>query len=130
MKPETKKALIVFLGLTFGLTIGISVIARLMGFTLIGKPALMSQMVVLGAMFISLGIWMAYIWFKTRSTLLAAFIHATFNANAYGIWAVIFVSSDKLIIGAAGLIGASLCMILGLFSLWLFRMKEENNQAM
>lgn len=53
MKPETKKALFVFLGLTFGLTISLSIIARLLGFTLIGTPALMSQMVVLAAMFIT-----------------------------------------------------------------------------
>jgi uncharacterized protein len=280
LNPQTKKALFVFLGLTFGLTIGISLAARLMGFTLIGKPAFMSQMVVLAAMFIpaisaivtqkfvlkksllelgfklgpltmyaktygvivmifiinygftwifiqkpdlslkpfvdqympgstlplsapfmlallaistffivpvfnmipslgeeigwrgfllpnleplgrikamvisgmiwalwhtpmililgflygnqmwpgvllhftmvsGLGIWMAYIWLKTRSTILAAFMHATFNANTYGIWSVLFVSSNKLIIGAAGLIGASLGLILGLMTLYL-----------
>jgi len=66
-----------------------------------------------------LGIWMAYIWLKTRSTILAAFMHATFNANTYGIWSVLFVSSNKLIIGAAGLIGASLGLILGLMTLYL-----------
>ncbi len=71
-----------------------------------------------------LGIWMAYIWFKTRSTVLAAFMHATFNANAYGVWSVIFVSSNKLIIGAAGIIGASLCVILGLVTLYLARRGE------
>jgi uncharacterized protein len=280
LKPESKKALYVFLGLTFGLTIGISVIARLMGFTLIGTPALMSQMVVLAAMFIpaisaivtqkfvlrksllelgfklgplsmyaktygiivlifiinygftwifiqkpdlslrsfvdqfmpgvslplppglmiailtfstfiivpffnllpslgeeigwrgfllpnleslgkikamlisgmiwalwhtpmililgfaygdqmwpgvlihftmvsGLGIWMAYIWLMTRSTVLAAFMHATFNANAYGIWSLIFVSNSKLVIGAAGVIGASLCLILGLVTVYV-----------
>jgi uncharacterized protein len=280
LKPETKKALYIFLGLTFGLTIVISIIARLMGFTLIGKPALMSQMVVLGAMFIpavsaivtqkfvlnkpilelgfklgpismyaktygiivlifiinygftwlfiqkpdlslesfvsqylpgqqlplpapvmlailavstflvvpffnllpslgeeigwrgfllpnleplgrikamvisgmiwalwhtpmililgfaygdqmwpgvllhftmvsGLGIWMAYIWLKTRSTILAAFMHATFNANAYGIGSMLFVSSSKLVIGAAGLVGASLCLFLGLVTIYL-----------
>jgi uncharacterized protein len=282
MKPETKKALLVFLSLTFGLTIGISLIARLLGFTLIGKPAFMSQMVVLAAMFIpaasailtqkfvlkksllelgfqmgplsmyaktygiivliffinygftwifvqkpdlsldtfiaqylpgstlpfspvlmliilifstfivvpvfnllpslgeevgwrgfllpnleplgkvwamvisgmiwalwhtpmililgfgygdqmwpgvllhfimvsGLGIWMAFIWLKTRSTILAAFMHAVFNANAYGIWAVIFVSSNKLIIGAGGVIGALLCLVLGLVTLYMAR---------
>lgn len=279
MKPDTKRALYVFLTLTFGFTIGISVIAKLMGFTLIGTPALMSQMVVLGAMFIpafsaiitqkfvlrksllelgfklgplsmyaktygiitlifiinygitwifvqkpdfslnsfvsqylpgqdlplpaplmlailaavtfllvpffnllpslgeeigwrgfllpnleplgkikamlisgmiwalwhtpmililgftygdqmwpgvllhftmvsGLGIWMAYIWLKTRSTVLAAFMHATFNANAYGLGSMIFVSTSKLVIGASGVIGASLCLILGVATLY------------
>jgi uncharacterized protein len=279
MTPETKKALYFFLGLTFGLTILIATIARLMGFTLTGTPALMSQMVVLAAMFIpagsaiitqkfvlrkpllglgfklgplsmyaktygiivtlfiinygitwmfiqkpdfslisfvdqympgstlpfppyvmlaimafstfiivpflnllpslgeeigwrgfllpnlepmgkikamvisgmiwalwhtpmililgfaygnqmwpgavlhfmmvsGLGIWMAYIWFRTRSTVLAAFMHATFNANAYGIGAMIFVNSNKLIIGAAGLVGALLCLLLGMVTLY------------
>jgi len=68
-----------------------------------------------------LGIWMGYIWFKTRSTILAAFIHAVFNANAYGIWVMIFVVNSKLVVGAAGVIGATLVLILGLITLYVAR---------
>lgn len=40
-------------------------------------------------------------------------------ANAYGIWSMIFVSNSKLIIGAAGLIGALLCLLLGVVTIYL-----------
>jgi membrane protease YdiL (CAAX protease family) len=63
------------------------------------------------ALVTSLGVWMGYIWFETRSTVLAAFIHATFNANAYGFWAMIFVSDNKLLIGAGGLINVLLLVM-------------------
>ena len=66
-----------------------------------------------------LGIWMGYIWFKTRSTILAGFIHAVFNAHAYGVWTMLFVSDNKLIIGAAGLIGVILCFLLGMMTLFI-----------
>ncbi|MDD4412641.1 MAG: CPBP family intramembrane metalloprotease [Patescibacteria group bacterium] len=64
-----------------------------------------------------IGIWFAYIWFETRSTVQAAFMHAVFNANAYGIWAMIFVSDNKLLIGAGGAINVILCLLLGVWSL-------------
>lgn len=54
-----------------------------------------------------------------------AFIHAVFNANAYGVWVVLFVSKDKLIIGAAGLIGAILCLILGLSTLYVINRERK-----
>jgi len=46
-----KKALAVFLGLTFGLTISLTVITRLAGFTLFDTSSMVSQIVVLIAMF-------------------------------------------------------------------------------
>ena len=72
-----------------------------------------------------IGIWMGYIWFKTRSTILAAFMHATFNANAYGVWSILFISNNKLIIGPAGIIGATLCLILGLVTLYQIRKETQ-----
>jgi membrane protease YdiL (CAAX protease family) len=65
-----------------------------------------------------LGMWFAQVWFSTRSTVLSAFMHATFNGNFYGIWTILFVSSNKLLIGPAGILGATLTLILGLFYLW------------
>ena len=70
------------------------------------------------AMVTGLGMWFAHVWFRTRSTVLCAFMHATFNANFYGIWIILFVSSNKLLIGPAGVIGAALTLILGLFYYW------------
>lgn len=70
------------------------------------------------ALVTGLGIWMACLWFRTRSTVLSGFIHATFNAHVYGVWTMIFVTQSKLVVGAAGAIGASLCVILGAVTLY------------
>lgn len=64
-----------------------------------------------------LGIWMGYLWFQTRSTILAGFIHAVFNAQAYGVGSMIFISSNKLLVGAVGLVGTLLIAILGMGTL-------------
>jgi membrane protease YdiL (CAAX protease family) len=77
----------------------------------------------------SLGIWMGYIWFKTRSTILAAFIHAVFNAHAYGGWSVILVSDSKLIVGAIGLVNALLLGCLGLITIWRARSQASPANA-
>jgi uncharacterized protein len=71
----------------------------------------------------SLGIWFGYIWFKTRSTILAGFMHATFNANAYGIWALLFVSENRLAVGPGSVTGAALCALLAVFV--ILRMRRE-----
>ncbi len=65
-----------------------------------------------------LGMWFAHVWFRTRSTVLCAFMHATFNGNFYGVWILLFDSPNKLLIGPAGVIGAALTLILGLFYFW------------
>jgi uncharacterized protein len=69
----------------------------------------------------SLGVWFAYVWFKTRSTIQAAFMHAVFNANSYGIWSMLFVSPSKLLVGAGGIVGVVLTVVLGAASLRLIR---------
>jgi len=65
-----------------------------------------------------LGVWFGHIWFKTRNTVLAGFMHAVFNANSYGIWAILFVSNNKLLIGGVGIISAVLWAVLAGFILW------------
>ena len=77
----------------------------------------------------SLGIWMGYVWFKTRSTILAAFIHAVFNAHAYGVWSVIFISDSKLVVGAIGLVNALLFACLGLITLWRARSQLSSTKT-
>ena len=67
------------------------------------------------AMVTGLGVWFAEVWFRTRSTVLSGFMHASFNGNFYGIWTIVFVSPNKLLIGPAGVIGAALCLLLGVF---------------
>ncbi|MDK2980973.1 MAG: protease family protein [Chloroflexota bacterium] len=73
----------------------------------------------------SLGVWMAAVWFKTRSTVLAAFMHAVFNANAYGVWSLLFVSDNKLVIGAIGLVNTVLLLGLGILSYSRLKRQEK-----
>ncbi len=77
-------------------------------------------------MITSLGIWMGYIWLSTRSTIFAAFIHSVINAHAYGVLTVLFVSENKLLIGPVGIIGASLCLFLGLATLFIARQHQRS----
>ncbi len=65
----------------------------------------------------SLGIWFGYYWFLTRSTVLAGFMHATFNANAYGVWALLFVYEDRLAAGAGSITGAAVCLVVAVWVL-------------
>jgi len=74
----------------------------------------------------SLGVWMGAIWFRTRSTIRAAFMHAFFNANAYGVWSVIFINPSKLVVGAAGVINAGLFLCLALAT--LYRMQPASRK--
>lgn len=67
------------------------------------------------------GIWVAYIWFKTRSTILTSFMHATFNANAYGVWILLFVGQGPLLVGPIGLIGASISCLVGLIGIYIYK---------
>ncbi len=75
----------------------------------------------------SLGIWFGYAWFKTRSTVLAGFMHATFNANAYGIWALLWVNPDKTMVGAGSYLGAGICAAVGIWS--VVTMRRTGNQT-
>jgi uncharacterized protein len=74
------------------------------------------------------GIWMGYVWFKTRSTIQTAFMHSVFNANAYGIWTMLFVTKSKLVVGAAGTIGTVLVLILSVITIQLYLLKESDNK--
>jgi membrane protease YdiL (CAAX protease family) len=73
----------------------------------------------------SLGVWMSEVWFKTRSTVLAAFMHAVFNANAYGVWTLLFVSDNKLVIGAIGVVNTVLFLCLGIFTYTHLKSQEK-----
>ncbi len=75
----------------------------------------------------SLGVWMGYMWFKTRSTILAAFMHAVFNAHAYGVWSVLFINPSKLVVGAAGVVNAALFLCLA--GVALFQMHRAGQKV-
>jgi uncharacterized protein len=79
----------------------------------------------------SFGIWIGYAWFRTRSTVLAGFMHATFNANAYGVWALLFVSNDKTAVGAGSVTGMAICLAVGIYFLLKMRkdIKPEINES-
>lgn len=62
-----------------------------------------------------LGIFIAYYWFKTRSTILAAFMHSLVNANSYGVWTLIFVNKNKALVGPIGIINGVIITIIGIY---------------
>jgi len=77
-----------------------------------------------------LGMVMGYLWLKTRSVLLAGFMHGVFNGHAYGVWSMIFVSQNKVWVGAGSIVGAFLWVLAGLLALQLIRrdMKRSENE--
>lgn len=76
----------------------------------------------------SLGTWMGYIWLRTRSTTLSAFIHALVNANAGGFWALLFVGGNRFIVGPAGLIAMSMNIALALYA--IYKIQKQQGRIM
>jgi len=52
-----------------------------------------------------LGVYIGALTLKNESFLLASFMHGVFNAQAYGIWTIVFPDYNHLIGGIGGLIG-------------------------
>lgn len=76
-----------------------------------------------GIMFFSvllifLGIFIGYFRLVSGSVILAAFIHGIFNAQAYGIWTVIFPDINPLLGGLTGITGIFVFAIVGI---WIFQ---------
>lgn len=69
-------------------------------------------------MLLAFGLWLSYVWLKTTSTILTAFMHATFNAGSYAFWLLIFATGSKLLIRSAGLAGFIVLLIFGLVGLY------------
>ena len=66
---------------------------------------------------IFLGMYIGYLRLKSGSSILAGFAHGVFNAQAYGIWTVIFADVDPLLGGLSGLTGILAFAILGIYYL-------------
>jgi membrane protease YdiL (CAAX protease family) len=108
----TKKALLLS-GLIWGLWHAPIV---LMGFKYgnFGVPGVLFFSILV--MFI--GVYIGYMRIISGSVILAAFVHGVFNAQAYGVWTLLFPSVNPLLGGLTGLTGILIFSILGF---WVFR---------
>ncbi|HYG58060.1 MAG TPA: CPBP family intramembrane glutamic endopeptidase [Symbiobacteriaceae bacterium] len=85
------------------------------GFSLPGHPVL--GIFLMCGMATALGLTQLALLERYRSVLLTAFVHGAFNAQAYGIWRVLFVDAHPLLGGMTGLIGIGLIALPGLWLL-------------
>jgi hypothetical protein len=54
-------------------------------------------------------------------------MHAVFNANAYGVWSMLFISDSNLVVGAIGAVNTVLFLCLGIFS--YTRLKTQSKET-
>lgn len=71
----------------------------------------------------TLGIYINELTLHYRSSILAGWIHGVFNAQAYGIWRVLFPSTNPLIGGVTGLVGMAVWLVIGLVAAQYVRRK-------
>jgi membrane protease YdiL (CAAX protease family) len=83
----------------------------LVGFNYPGRP--LAGVVGMCCLTTAIGITLNVLTLRYRSSLLAAWIHGVFNAQAYGIWRVLFPTANPLIGGFTGLIGILVFLVLG-----------------
>ncbi|MFO0985148.1 MAG: CPBP family intramembrane glutamic endopeptidase [Planctomycetota bacterium] len=87
----------------------------LMGFNYPGHPwAGIAWMCALTTL---LGIFESEWTLRHRSTILASFIHGSFNAQAYGVWRLIVADVDPLLGGLGGCVGLAAAMVLAAWAL-------------
>jgi uncharacterized protein len=77
--------------------------------------------ILFSVLLIFLGIYFGYLRLTSGSVYLAAFAHGVFNAQAYGVWTVIFPNVNPALGGFAGITGILVFFILGL---WIFKKPE------
>jgi hypothetical protein len=63
---------------------------------------------------IFIGIYVGYIRLASGSVIAASFAHGVLNAQAYGIWTVIFPNVNPLLGGFSGITGIVVFMVLGI----------------
>jgi membrane protease YdiL (CAAX protease family) len=71
-----------------------------------------------------LGVWLGWLRLKSGSVFLPTFAHAVFNANAYGIWMIIFPSVNSLLLGKIGLVATPVYAVIAVW-VWFFRLKPQ-----
>jgi len=62
---------------------------------------------VFTVMVMGFGVYVGYLRLASRSSVLAAFAHGAFNAQAYGAWGAVFPASGDLLGGITGIIGVA-----------------------
>lgn len=101
----------ILLGLIWGLWHAPLVYA---GFNYPGSPfAGISMMCLLS---IAFGYFINEMTLHYKSTILAGFIHAAFNAQGFGIWLFLFPDANPLLGSPSGIIGAAYWLLIGLIT--------------
>lgn len=84
------------------------------GFNYPGHPVTgIAMMCVLSVAF---GFFLNEMALHYRSSILAGFIHAAFNAQGFGVWVWLFPEADPILAGPFGLVGAVCWLLLGLIT--------------
>lgn len=82
-----------------------------------GYPDRLAGGLIFVAVITLLGIYIGALTLKNESVLLASFMHGVFNAQAYGIWTIVFPDYNRLIGGIGGLIGLLVLLPLAIYYL-------------
>jgi hypothetical protein len=91
----------------------------LVGFNYPGHPFIGALLMCFGT--IAIGTFINEFALAYRSTLLAAFIHAAINAQAYGVWKYIFPDNNPVLGGDTGLTGIICWLVASLLVFFWFR---------
>lgn len=97
----------------------------LVGFNYPGHPYTGALLMCFGT--IAIGAFINEFTLAYRSTLLAAFIHAAINAQAYGVWKYIFPDHNPVLGGDTGLTGIA-CWLAAFLLAFLWFNKRGNRQ--
>ncbi|MUM76382.1 CPBP family intramembrane metalloprotease [Pseudodesulfovibrio sp. F-1] len=84
----------------------------LVGFNYPGHP--ISGVIMMCVVASALGVFINEMTLRSRSVVVAAFIHATVNAQVQGIWMWLFPETDPLLGGSFGLVAALIWLAAGL----------------
>ncbi|MCQ1536424.1 CPBP family intramembrane metalloprotease [Methanosarcina sp. KYL-1] len=101
LMPLGREKALVFSGIIWG--IWHMPFVFLIGFG--GYPDRLAGGLVFVAVITLLGIYIGALTLKNDSVVLASFMHGVFNAQAYGIWTIVYPDYNRLIGGIGGLIG-------------------------
>lgn len=81
-----------------------------------GAP--LDGMAMMCVLCVAFGFFLNEMTLHYRSSILAGFIHATFNAQGFGVWLLLFPNVHPILGGPFGLVGAACWLALGLAATW------------